>query len=348
LLSPAQFRDLASGKRRGVWPSLLRGGLRLAEIPYALYIWRRNRRYDSGKSKIERAEVPVVSIGNLTVGGTGKTPFVEWLARWFRTQGKRVTILSRGYGAEAGARNDEALELEQNLPDVPHLQNPDRVEGARVAIEEFECDLILLDDGFQHRRLHRDLDIVLLDALEPFGYGHLLPRGLLREPLSSLARAQVICLSRADLVDQTERDAVREQVRKHAPSAVWVELAHRPLSLLSSTGEQASVESLRGRNIAAFCGIGNPDGFRKSLEACRYKITEWREFPDHHRYSREDVARLADWANAASAEAVVCTQKDLVKLQVTRLGELPLWALRIGIEVLAGQPEMEAILKRFL
>ena len=145
---------------------MLRLALRLAEVPYTLAVCWRNGRYDRGAAATHRVSVPVVSVGNLTLGGTGKTPMVQWIARWFRGHGVRVTVISRGYGAEAGATNDEALELEQNLPDVPHLENPDRVEAARLAVAEFESQLILLDDAFQHRQIERDLDLVMLDALE--------------------------------------------------------------------------------------------------------------------------------------------------------------------------------------
>ncbi|HVW39504.1 MAG TPA: tetraacyldisaccharide 4'-kinase, partial [Pirellulales bacterium] len=138
-MRPSEFRALVSGQRKGPAAIALRAALRLAETPYAVAVAWRNRGYDVGRRPIERVGVPVISVGNLTLGGSGKTPMVEWLARWLRARDVRVTIISRGYGAEAGARNDEALELEERLPDVPHLQNPDRVEAARVAIEEFEC-----------------------------------------------------------------------------------------------------------------------------------------------------------------------------------------------------------------
>ena len=207
----AGFRALISGQRRGVQAAVLRGLLRAAETPYTLAVRWRNRQYDRGRKPVERVDVPVISVGNLTLGGTGKTPLVEWLARWFRQRGVRVTIISRGYGAEAGARNDEALELEQKLPDVPHVQNADRVAAAKMAIEEFDCQLILLDDAFQHRRIHRDLNIVVVDALEPFGFGHVFPRGALREPLSGLRRADMVVLSRADLVQPAERGGESER-----------------------------------------------------------------------------------------------------------------------------------------
>lgn len=291
--------------------------------------------------------VPVISVGNLTVGGTGKTPMVEWLARWFRERGVRVAIISRGYGAEAGSLNDEALELEQKLPDVPHLQNPDRVEAGLTAVEEFETQLILLDDAFQHRRIHRDLNIVLIDALEPFGYGHLLPRGLLREPVANLKRADVIALSRSDAVDEATRAAIRSKAMKHAPQAAWLEVAHRPHSLLSSAGEESSVDSLHGQRVAAFCGIGNPAGFRHTLDELGAEVVGFREFPDHHGYLRTEIEGLSSWIVSLQVDAVVCTHKDLVKVCLNSLGDRPLFALRIGLEISHGEdalmPRLEAI-----
>src|SRR5262249_1316013 len=150
---------------------------------------------------------------------------------------------------------------------------------AAMAVEEFDCQLILLDDGFQHRRLARDLDIVLVDALEPFGYGHVFPRGALREPLDGLHRAQVVALSRADLVDEATREAIRAQVARHAPRAAWVEIVHAPQSLLNATGTQQPLTALAGQRVAAFCGIGNPAGFRHTLAGCGYDVAGLREFP---------------------------------------------------------------------
>ena len=343
LLTPSSFRELVSGRTRGVGATLARGVLRAAETPYALAMRLRNRLYDAGRKEVVQVGVPVVSVGNLTLGGTGKTPFVAWLARWFREKGVRVTLVSRGYGAERGQQNDEARELEQKLPDVPHVQNPDRVAAARLAIEEFDCQLILLDDGFQHRRIARDLDIVLLDALEPFGFGHVFPRGTLREPLVGLRRAHVVGLSRADAVTPDQRAAIRERVKHCAPDALWIEVAHQPQSLLNAAGERQPLTALAGQKVAAFCGIGNPAGFRHTLAQCGVEIAAFREFPDHHAYSREDVESLAARACSTVAAAVLCTHKDLVKLGVSTLGANPLYAVEIGLTFLSGQEEFEQL-----
>ena len=324
------------------WVRRFARALRLAEVPYSLAVRWRNRQYDSGGKPVERVGVPVISVGNITLGGTGKTPMVEWICRWLRERSLRVTIISRGYKAEAGAANDEALELEEKLPDVPHVQNPDRVEAARMAIEEFECQVIVLDDAFQHRRIARDLDIVLLDALAPFGFEHVFPRGTLREPLSGLARADCVVLTRADMLVPDERRQIAERVGRLAPNASWAECVHKPVALRSSTGEQALLDTLRAKRIAAFAGIGNPAGFRHTLASCGFEVSLFREFADHHPYSRTDLDSLATWARQAEVAAVVCTHKDLVKIGVSTLGDKPLWAVRIGLEFLAGESELEA------
>ncbi len=343
MLNPSTFRDLVSGRRRGPGAALLRAGLRVAEVPYSTAMRVRNWRFDQGYSSVHQVGVPVISIGNLTLGGTGKTPLVEWIARHFRTRGVRVSIVSRGYGAEQGERNDEALELELALPDVPHLQNPDRVEAAQIAIEELETELILLDDGFQHRRLARELDIVLLDATEPFGNEHVFPRGTLRESPSSLARAQVVLLSRADMLSAESRQRVQARVARLAPQAVWCEVTHQPHALLDASGLEHPLANAQGQRVAAFCGVGNPSGFRHTLETLGYELCGWREFPDHHSYTRADVEMLTEWAK--KGEIVLCTRKDLVKLGVESLGTVPLRAVGVQLNFLKGEEALVATLQ---
>ena len=346
MLDATTYYELVSGRRRGLGAAAVRAVLAAAEPVYAAGIRYRNRRYDRGWAEIHRVAVPVISVGNLTLGGTGKTPLVKWIARWLCERQIRVALVSRGYGAEQGGRNDEAVELEHALPDVPHLQNPDRVAAAQIAIEELAAQVILLDDGFQHRRLARDLDIVLLDAWEPFGFGHLFPRGTLREPISALRRAQVVCLTRADQIDAERRTEVRERVEQANPNAAWCEAVHKPQNLLSASGSSEPVEKLRGQRVAAFCGIGNPAAFRRTLQSLQCEVVAWREFPDHHAFSAADVASLKDWASGQSVDAVVCTHKDLVKLQVDNFAHFPLRALVVELQLSVGEAELQAALNR--
>ena len=344
MLNPGEFRDLVSGRQNGFSAVCLRAVLAGAELPYYFAVRWRNRRFDRHDQLVHKVGVPVASVGNLTLGGTGKTPMVAWIARRLREMGIRVTLVSRGYGAEAGTRNDEAIELERRLPDVPHLQDPDRVAAATIAVEELGCQMILLDDAFQHRRIHRDLDIVLVDALEPFGFEHVFPRGTLREPLSGLQRAHAVVLTRADMIDRQQRDTIRQRVSRLAPQAPWAEVVHAPEELLLSNGQTESLDGLRGQPVAAFCGIGNPAGFRHTLTVCGYNVVAVKEFPDHHRYERDDIEQLVDWAQHSGVEAVVCTAKDLVKIGVESLGSVPLRALTIGMQFLEGQEEFERLL----
>jgi tetraacyldisaccharide 4'-kinase len=349
MVTPETFRAIVSGQRRDLRAWAARGALSLAERAYRAAIAHRNRRYDQGRAEIVRVSVPVVSVGNLTLGGTGKTPLVAWLARWFRDHDVRVSLISRGYGARTARGNDEWKELAERLPDVPHLQDPNRPAAARIAIEELKTQLILLDDGFQHRRLARDLDIVLIDATDPFGYERVFPRGMLREPLASLSRADVIALTRCNLVSAEERQMLRRRVGSIAPQAVGIELAQRPHRLRTASGIERPLEDLPGGGVLAFCGIGNPAAFRQTLEQLRWPLVDMRIFPDHYAYDRTTMTSLCQWAAAhPETGSIVCTHKDLVKIGVDRLDTRPLFALTVQLEIESGREALEARLQRLL
>ncbi len=348
MFNASSFYDLVSGRKQGIGAGIARACLRLAAIPYSAVVGLRNFRYDQHWAEIVRVGVPVISVGNLTLGGTGKTPFVKWMAKHCRQRDLRVAILSRGYGAAEGEKNDEAMELEQALPGVPHLQSKDRVAIARRAREQYRSQVLVLDDGFQHRRLARDLDIVLLDATQPFGFGYLFPRGTLREPATSLARADVVCLSRANQVSANERTRIRGEVQRLAPQAVWCEAIHAPSQLINSEAETLPIEQLGEAKVMAFCGIGNPAAFRGTLEAAGAQVAEWREFPDHHRYTVEEIAEMGRAAQGAGLERIVCTHKDLVKIDHRAVAGVPLWAVTVELELLVGETEVASALDTLL
>ena len=187
---------------------------------------------------------------------------------------------------DGAASDDEARELAAELPGVPHVQNPDRVAAAREAVRQFQCRAIILDDAFQHRRIGRDLDIVLLDALEPLGFGHVFPRGTLREPLEGLRRADLVALSRADMLEPDRRAGNPPPSRAAGPAGRLAGNNARPADVARPPAENGEpLESLRGRPVAAFCGVGNPAGFRHTLSSCGYQLAGFREFPDHHAYT---------------------------------------------------------------
>jgi tetraacyldisaccharide 4'-kinase len=338
------YHDLLSGQCRGLRPALQRAGLHAASMVYGTAVGLRNLLYDRGWKQSRRAPVPVVGVGNLTVGGTGKTPCVEYVARFYRQLDCRVAILSRGYGARGGC-NDEALLLEENLPDVPHLQGADRFALAAIAVEELESEVLVLDDGFQHRQLARDLDLVLIDATRPWGYGHLLPRGLLRESPAGLRRAGMVVLTRTDQVEEDVRGRLRGEIARQAPGVPLAETVHRPMEWMNGP-RTAPLDIVAGRPVLAFCGIGNPDAFRRTLAGIGVNPVDFRAYPDHHGYTRADVEDLRTWARRTGEDAaVVTTQKDLVKLRLARLGDRELWALRVGLAVVAREDSLATLLR---
>lgn len=297
------------------------GAIELLRLPAAVFsVAARARRalYDKGLLPVTRADVPVVSVGNVTTGGTGKTPVSAWLVRELASRGHRPGLLSRGYGARAGAANDEALLLERACPGVPHEQDPDRVAGARRLVSEHDVTVIVLDDGFQHRRLGRDVDLVLIDATRPFGPtavdGHapvveLLPRGLLREPITSLARADAVLLTRCESVDPVRLDALEAQLADLAPGRVVARVEFRPRAWRDERGVERPLASLAGREIDLVSGLGHPAGFETSVRATGAVVRDHRVFQDHHAYTREDLRGLP-----TPGRVLVTSGKDAVKL----------------------------------
>jgi tetraacyldisaccharide 4'-kinase len=282
--------------------------------------------------RARRLPCPVVSIGNITCGGTGKTPTVEMVVRDLLERGRRPAILSRGYkarasigasiGPEAGHWNDEYQVLATNLPDVPHYQGSDRCRWGEEALRR-GADVLVLDDGFQHVRLERDLDIVLIDALSPFGGGRVLPAGLLREPLRVLEKVDLFGISRSDQVpprfldslDTYLRNRFRGIPRIHLRSeAVGVDRIAEVSRPPEPSGPLEPPETLRDRRVLAFCGVGNPEAFRRQLLALGVRIEGFLRFRDHHAYGPEDIHRIHAQAAALGAEVVLMTQKDAVKI----------------------------------
>jgi len=341
------YLELISGRNKSLAARTVRCALWVLSWGYGLAVTCRNGLFDCGLRKTHRASVPVISIGNLTTGGTGKTPVVAYLANWFTVQGLQVGILSRGYRSLENGDNDEKRMLDQLCPDIPHLQNPDRVAAAKQAVSKHSCELLLLDDGFQHRRLQRDLNIVLIDAANPFGYGRLLPRGLLREPLSGLKRANLIIITRADQIDRPAKQQIIDRIAQIRGTAEHVELCFPPIRLVNFRGRICDWAQIQSLNVAAFCGIGNPDGFQQTLADAGLNIVCFQAFADHHHYDEPDLKMIVNIAKEQNAQCLLTTSKDLVKIPHNELEGLPLWALQIGVEITAGHDVLEAKLKAF-
>ncbi|MFO7900495.1 MAG: tetraacyldisaccharide 4'-kinase [Planctomycetota bacterium] len=350
-----QFRKWLSGDVRGARAAVVRLALWLASIPYGLVVRVRNVLYDIGVLPEHRVDRPVIAVGNITAGGTGKTPAVEFVVRWFLDHGARPAILSRGYGAADG-RNDEALLLAARLPDVPHRQHKDRFQAAVAAMKLDGANALVLDDGFQHRRLARFGNVVLIDATCPFGYGHLLPRGLLREPRKGLRRADVIVVTRADQVGERELSALLRRLDRLAPQPPRATAIHAPTAAVRFPGgDTADPSVLKGKRLGLFCSIGNPDAFRRTVEQLGAAVEWAAEYPDHHWYSRDAVANICRADNEA-VEAYVTTEKDAVKLGRLDGGDAPglwpddrkLWVLQVELRLTSGEEAVAQLLKEAL
>jgi len=338
----SRWLALISGRTRGAAASLARAGLWILSRLYRLGLAVANVRWLL-PGMVRRLPCPVVSVGNLTVGGTGKTPMVACLTNMVTGMGGAPLIVSRGYGGDEGRPNEEARELERLCPHVPHVQNPDRARAIRAWLQRQPCDVAILDDGFQHRRCGRDLDIVLIDALRPFGYGYLLPRGLLREPVSALRRADVIVITRAAWLADDAVARLKARVGNLARGGTPVLLAeHQPTGILLPDGSRRDLAWLAGREVAAACAIANPQAFRLTLERLGAHVAPFEVFRDHHAYTADDLNRLVGAAEAAGAKVLVTTGKDFVKWfpmidagQVARGVELA--AVQIALRITEGE-----------
>lgn len=317
---------------RLVHSPLARAPLAAAAAVYGLVVAARNALYDAGIFRSRPVPARVVSIGNVVAGGTGKTPVVAALARRAIERGRRVAIVSRGYGRPAGEKlNDENRLLSRRLPEALVVEEKDRVAGARRAAAS-GADLVLLDDGFQHRRLRRDADVVLVDATRDFGAERLLPLGFLREPLArALSRATVALLTRADLVPAARIADLRAAVARHCPRIAVAETVVEGIGSASGGAPSSGPAFL-------FAGIGNPSSFRRTASRAGVPVAGFRAFCDHHVYTRDDVARLAADAERAGASRLLTTEKDAVKLPgLLPAGGIPVDVLSIGVRFREGE-----------
>ncbi|MEZ6184718.1 MAG: tetraacyldisaccharide 4'-kinase [Planctomycetota bacterium] len=325
---PSAWLPLLRGERRGLVPSVLRGFLALLSAVYAQVLRLRNAAYDWGLKRARRAPLPVLSVGNLTAGGTGKTPLVIALAQTALERGLKVAVLARGYGAaQDGELNDELLEVGERVPQALLVAGRDRVRGAERAARA-GAELIVLDDGFQHRRLARDLDVVLVDATDPWGPAGVLPRGLLREPRSGIRRADWVILTRVE--QAPERAAALEaEVRALGFRGPLARARSEPLGLVPLRGGAPAGP------VFAACALGNPSAFVRGLRAGGLEVVGERAFADHHPYAAADVAGIEAAARAAGAQGVVVSGKDAVKLRpLLDAATLPwaTWAIACRLE----------------
>lgn len=285
--------------------------------PYALVTILRNKWYDRGAPAVWSAGVPVISVGNITAGGTGKTPMVIEIVRRLIAIGRRPAILTRGYGARPGEPADEVREFAEALPATPVVVNPDRVSGAQIAERDHRADCLVLDDGFQHRRLARDLDIVLIDATAPWGGGWVFPAGRLREPLHGLERADAFVITRCNQADAQRIEEITARLAAYADVPI-LRADIESVGLRMCGGDTEELESLGYSAVLPVCGIGNPATFLRLVDGLAGRVCPPMRFADHHRYRPRDLQAIQRQASAYGADIVLTTRKDWVKLG-------PLW-----------------------
>ncbi len=327
--------------------ALLRGGLRVLSWGYAGATTLWSAGYRLGLRRVRRLPVPVVSVGNLAVGGTGKTPFVALLVEALRARGRRPGVLSRGYGPRTSSGlSDEGAVLAHRLgADLPQAEAGDRhAAGLALLARHPEVDVLVLDDGFQHRRLARDLDVVLLDALDPLGAGALLPRGLLREPPRALGRAHLIVLTRSERVEAAGLERARQAVAPHTAAPVLT--ARTVPCALVTDGRPLEPRALDGVPVLALSGLGDPAGFEDTLVRLGARLVARRRLPDHAGLSGPGWAEVEAQARSAGARWIVLTRKDAVKAPEPPAGALPRAVLDVALELDSGRDSLEAALER--
>jgi tetraacyldisaccharide 4'-kinase len=307
--------------------------LKTLSLPYRSAVGLKNGLYDRGMKRTVKLPCPVISIGNLTVGGTGKTPMVITLAKLLLDRKRHPAVLSRGYGGSSGVdacivsdgykmmkgfreTGEEALLIAESLPGVPVITGADRVKTGSAALRHFSPDVLILDDGFQHRRLQRDLDIVLVDADRPLGNGWLLPAGPLREPIASLQRAHVVIRTGPGQVAGENSNGSEAIFRKAGFTGTVLRGVHKPRTLVHGPGKEIfPLDAIRGEKVAVFAGIGRPEHFRKTIAELGAEITTLIPYPDHHIYREEDLKKIEESRLHSGALWIVTTQKDEVKLR---------------------------------
>ncbi len=371
------YLEVIRQERRGTRAALLRALLYGCSKLFQVGVKARRFLYSARILRDSTLGVQVIAIGNLTWGGTGKTPVVEKFARELRDQGRTVAILSRGYRSkptpmhrrvlnklflrydttpprvvsdgkslllDSEMAGDEPYMLATNLKDVVVLVDKDRVKSGRFAIEKFGCDTLLLDDAFQYWKLSgRRHDIVLIDRQQPFGNEHLVPRGSLREPPSHLARASTIFITKSDGVTAE----LRRRITQFNPSAGIIECIHNPLYLEDVfTGQRLGLEIIKSRRVAALSGIAQPDSFEESLVSLGAELVYSKRFADHHRFTQQEILNVINRSKKRQAETIVTTQKDAVRFPKIDRRDLPIYFMRVEIKILSGANDFQDCVRK--
>jgi tetraacyldisaccharide 4'-kinase len=355
-LNQETYRKLISGESRGAVGVVLLFFLQIAAAGYTAIIAVRNFLYSKSWLETRRVSATIFSIGNITVGGTGKTPLVIWLCKFLQQKGIQCAILTRGYRTRRhnrassieyrASRIDEPAILAESCPQAKVIVNPDRVAGATEAINKFGAKVLIMDDGFQHRRLRRNLDIVTIDATCPFGYGKILPAGLLREPVTSLKRADAVVITRSDQVQQAELHKIEENLQQINPNMIVTRSMHEPVCAKSIDGKEISIEQLSGKKVFAFCGIGNPQSFLDTIKSVNVQMVGSKIYNDHHHYIDADISNIREQARVCGANLILTTQKDWTKIRhlIPTKEDIPLVYLAVDLKFLSGEDRLKGLI----
>ena len=332
-------------KEKSFWVKVLLFPLTLLSLPYQWGVRMRTILYAINLWKPRRLPCPVISVGNITVGGTGKTPLVITLAKGLMDRGIPTAILSRGYKGKGSPEpwvsdgktvllspeesGDEPFQMAKALNGIPVLIGKDRFTNGQLALQRCEIRGVLLDDGYQHLQLHRDLNILLVDSEIGFGDHHVLPRGILREPLEHLRRAHLFLLTKVK--DPEDCRPLEKMLREIHPSSPVFHSHYEPQGLIGPDGEWVGLQELKGKKVLAVSGIANPAYFSLLLRKCGMEIAGEMIFPDHHRFTSKDL--IAIEKESKEADWIVTTEKDIVKLRRMRIVHPPLLALRIEMKI---------------
>lgn len=350
------YLKLISGKSQGPIASILHFILKGFAFIYFIVISFRSFLYSKGWLKTHQVSAIVISIGNITTGGTGKTPLVIWLCNLLSRKDVQYAILTRGYKSvqnsklESEGFLDEPAILIDSCPEAKVIVNPDRVIGAFEAIKRFGTKVLIMDDGFQHRRLARDLDIIIIDATCPFGYGVLLPAGLLREPVGAIKRADAIVITRCDQISQKQLSQLEHKLRRMCPDKIIAKAIHEPIYAESKDSTEINISKLTDKKIYAFCGIGNSEAFFNTLKTLDSNLVGSRVFNDHYHYTDGDIADICKQAKDCEAEMILTTRKDWTKIArlILANNDMLFASLVIKIEFLSGEDKLIDLIENTL
>ena len=325
---------LATDEARGFLAAIFKAGLFILSLIYGCFIRALAAFY---LLRPRRLGCQVVSIGNITLGGTGKTSLVEFVAGYLKNQGHKVAVLSRGYKRQGGM-GDEPLMLQKNLRDVMVLVDADRVRAAERAMRDYQADSLVLDDGFQQWRIKKDLEIVTIDSTDPFGNRQVLPRGILREPLSALKRADIFVLTKANLNPDTLD--IADFLKQVNPRAAIFQAAHQPKGFCRlGSQETFGPEALKGKTAAIFCGIADPESFENLVSGLGIRVGLNFSFPDHYAYTKDDLEKIKTAAARKGIDTIITTEKDAARLEElgVRSSELGVFVLRIALKIVKDE-----------